>query len=68
MPGNIVKLLVAVGDTVEVKQQTVIVEAMKMENPVLARAKGIVKAVNFAEGDQVDTETPIIELELELEE
>ncbi|MCD6249565.1 MAG: hypothetical protein J7J98_04450 [candidate division Zixibacteria bacterium] len=65
MPGKIVKLLVEVGDTVEVKQQTVIVEAMKMENPVLARAKGTVKAVNFAEGDQVDTDTPIIELELE---
>ena len=65
MPGKVVKLLVAVGDTVEAKQQTVIVEAMKMENPVLAQAKGTVKAVNFAEGDQVDTETPIIELELE---
>lgn len=65
MPGKIVKLLVAVGDTVEAKQQTVIVEAMKMENPVLAKAKGTVKAVNFAEGDQVDTDSPIIELELE---
>lgn len=65
MPGKIVKLLVAVGDTVEPKQQTVIVEAMKMENPVQAKAKGTVKAVNFAEGDQVDTETPIIELELD---
>ena len=65
MPGKVVKLLVAVGDTVEAKQQTVIVEAMKMENPVLAQAKGTVKAVNFAEGDQVDTDTPIIELELE---
>ena len=65
MPGKVVKLLVAVGDTVEAKQQTVIVEAMKMENPVLAQAKGTVKAINFAEGDQVDTETPIIELDLE---
>lgn len=65
MPGKIVKLLVAVGDTVEAKQQTVIVEAMKMENPVLAQAKGTVKAVNFVEGDQVDTDSPIIELELD---
>ena len=65
MPGKIVKLLVAVGDTVEPKQQAVIVEAMKMENMVLAKAKGTVKAVNFAEGDQVDTDNPIIELELE---
>jgi biotin carboxyl carrier protein len=43
----------------------VIVEAMKMENPVNAQAKGKVKAVNFAVGQQVDTESPIIELELE---
>jgi biotin carboxyl carrier protein len=43
----------------------VIVEAMKMENQVNSRAKGKVKAVNFSSGDQVDTESPIIELELE---
>ena len=67
MPGKIVKIMVAVGDTVEEKQQAVIVEAMKMENPVLARAKGTVKAVNFAVGDQVDTETAIVELDLEEE-
>ncbi|MCX6836006.1 MAG: hypothetical protein NTW07_12940 [candidate division Zixibacteria bacterium] len=64
MPGKVVKLMVAVGDTVEPKQQVVIVEAMKMENPVVAKAKGTVKAVNFAVGDQVSTEKPIVELEL----
>lgn len=65
MPGKVVKLLVAVGDEIEEKQPMVIVEAMKMENQVNSRAKGKVKAVNFSAGDQVDTETPIIELELE---
>lgn len=64
MPGKIVKLLVAVGDEVEAKQPLLIVEAMKMENQVLALASGTVKAINFSAGDQVDTETPIIELEL----
>jgi pyruvate carboxylase subunit B len=64
MPGKIVKIMVAVGDEVDVKQPMVIVEAMKMENQVNARAKGRVKAVNFSAGDQVDTEKPIIELEL----
>src|SRR5512138_2642835 len=48
MPGKIVKLLVAVGDDVSEKQPMVIVEAMKMENQVTAKAKGKVKAVNFA--------------------
>lgn len=65
MPGKIVKLLVAVGDEVAEKQPLVIVEAMKMENQVNAKAAGKVKAVNFKDGDQVDTETPLIELELE---
>ncbi len=64
MPGKIVKLLVDVGDAVEAKQSAVIVEAMKMENPVQAQAAGTVKAINFAVGDQVDTDSPIIELEL----
>ncbi len=67
MPGKIVKIMAKVGDEVEVKQQMVIVEAMKMENVVVSKAKGKVKTVNFSAGDQVDTETPIIELELEEE-
>lgn len=65
MPGKIVKIMVKVGDSVVEKQPMVIVEAMKMENQVNSRAVGKVKAVNFSVGDQVDTETPIIELEIE---
>lgn len=65
MPGKVVKIQVEVGQAVTEKQPMVIVEAMKMENQVIARAAGTVKAINFAEGDQVDTETPIIELELD---
>jgi biotin carboxyl carrier protein len=64
MPGRIVKIMVGVGDMVTERQQLVIVEAMKMENPVLAPSAGKVKAVNFAAGDQVDTESPIVELEI----
>jgi len=64
MPGKVVKVMVAAGDAVEPKKHLVIVEAMKMEHIVVAKAAGTVKAVNFAVGDQVDTETPIVELEL----
>lgn len=67
MPGKVVKLLVVVGDVVEPNQPAVIVEAMKMENPVMVRAKGVVRSVNFAVGDQVDTDSPIIELDLDKE-
>jgi 3-methylcrotonyl-CoA carboxylase alpha subunit len=64
MPGKIVKLLIAEGDRVEPKKHLVIVEAMKMEHIVVAKATGTVKAVNFAVGDQVDTDNPIAELDL----
>lgn len=68
MPGKIVKIMVKKGDAVKPKQHLVIVEAMKMENIVTARAQATVKAVNFAVGDQVDTDHPIMELELKSEE
>ncbi|MEZ5359041.1 MAG: biotin/lipoyl-containing protein [Candidatus Zixiibacteriota bacterium] len=64
MPGKVVKVMVSVGDEVAEKAQLIIVEAMKMEHVCIAKANGKVTAVNFAEGDQVDTETPLIELEL----
>lgn len=65
MPGKIVKIHVRVGDDVVKKQILAVVEAMKMENPVQALASGKVKSVNFSEGDQVDTEQAIIELDLD---
>ncbi len=64
MPGKIVKIMVTIGDMVELKQPLLIVEAMKMENLVVSKARGKVRAVNFSAGDQVDTEKPIIELDL----
>lgn len=64
MPGKVVKVLVEEGQEIKAKQPMVIVEAMKMENQVNAAADGVVKKINFQDGDQVDTETPIIELEL----
>lgn len=65
MPGKIVKIMVEVGNTVEPKQHLVIVEAMKMENIIIAQGKGKVNSINFSVGEQVDTDNPIIELELE---
>ena len=65
MPGKIVKLFVEVGDRVSEKQPLMIIEAMKMENQVNSPASGIVKAVNSSVGDQVDTVSAVIELNLE---
>jgi len=62
MPGFLVKVLVSNGERVEVGQTLAIVEAMKMENELKSPIKGVVKRVNFAEGNQVDALQPIIEL------
>ncbi len=53
MQGSIVKVVVAVGDTVEVGDTIVVLEAMKMENNVNAEKAGTVKEVRVTEGDSV---------------
>jgi acetyl-CoA/propionyl-CoA carboxylase biotin carboxyl carrier protein len=53
MQGTIVKVLVAVGQAVEVGEPVVVLEAMKMENQINAEKAGTVKAVNVSAGDTV---------------
>ncbi len=53
MQGTIVKVLVAVGDAVEVGQTICLLEAMKMENAVAAEKDGVVKEVRVGAGDSV---------------
>jgi 3-methylcrotonyl-CoA carboxylase alpha subunit len=62
MPGKVVKVLVEVGQTVEPKQKLLIVEAMKMENPLVAPFKGEVVKINCAAGELVDSDKVLIEL------
>jgi pyruvate carboxylase subunit B len=53
MPGMIVRYLKPVGDTVDKGETVVILEAMKMENALIAPAGGTIKAINFSTGDSV---------------
>ena len=53
MQGTIVKVLVAVGDAVEVGQTICVLEAMKMENNVNAEKAGTVTDVRVAPGESV---------------
>ena len=53
MQGTIVKVLVAVGDVVEVGQSICLLEAMKMENAVAAEKDGVVKELRVTAGDSV---------------
>jgi len=63
MPGKIVKLLVKPGDRVEPRQGLVVVEAMKMENELRAKAAGTVKEVRAIEGATVEAGAILIVLE-----
>ena len=53
MQGTIVKVLVEVGQTVEVGQAVVVLEAMKMENQIAADKAGTVTEIKVAAGDTV---------------
>jgi acetyl-CoA/propionyl-CoA carboxylase biotin carboxyl carrier protein len=53
MQGTIVKVLVAVGDTVEAGQAVTVLEAMKMENNITAETSGTVAEVKVKPGDAV---------------
>jgi len=64
MPGTIIKLMVAEGDTVERGQELLVMEAMKMEHTLTAHVAGSVATVNCQVGDQVSEDTPLIELEV----
>jgi len=53
MQGTIVKVLVEVGDTVEAGDTICVLEAMKMENNIIAETAGTVTEVRVAPGDSV---------------
>lgn len=53
LPGSIFKLKVKVGDTVAKGDSLLILEAMKMENDVLADQAGVIKEIKVREGDAV---------------
>jgi len=63
LPGKIIKVLVKEGQTVELEEPLVILEAMKMEHKVVSPFKGSVKKVVFGEGDQVKLGDVLVEME-----
>jgi acetyl/propionyl-CoA carboxylase alpha subunit len=63
MPGTVIRVLAAAGDHVQPRQPLVVLEAMKMETPVVSPYEAVVKAVHVEEGDRVAGGTVLIELE-----
>jgi acetyl-CoA/propionyl-CoA carboxylase biotin carboxyl carrier protein len=63
MQGTIVKVMVAVGDTVEAGQAILVLEAMKMENHINAEATGTVQEIRVGAGDTVGTGDVLVVIE-----
>jgi acetyl/propionyl-CoA carboxylase alpha subunit len=63
MPGTVIRVEVAAGDTVRARQPVVVLEAMKMEIPVHSPFDGSVTAVHVAAGDRVAGGTELLEIE-----
>ncbi len=62
MPGTILKVNVAQGDAVKAGAVLVVLEAMKMENEILAPRDAVVKQVVATKGSTVDTGAPLVVL------
>jgi acetyl-CoA carboxylase biotin carboxyl carrier protein len=63
MVGKIVSVTVKVGDRVEENDQVAVLEAMKMEMPLVAPVGGMIKEVCVKAGQEVDAEATIAVIE-----
>ncbi len=63
MPGNIIEVMVNVGDEVKEDDELLILEAMKMENPICAPTDGTVKEIKVKEKDIVEADQLLMVIE-----
>ncbi len=62
MPGVILNVKVAVGQAVKAGQVMLILEAMKMENEIVAPRDGQIAQIAVSKGASVDTGAPLLSL------
>jgi biotin carboxyl carrier protein len=63
IPGNILRIAVAVGDHVKRGDTLLTLESMKMENDILSEKDAIVKAIHVHVGDTIMQDRALIDLE-----
>lgn len=54
-PGMVSSVLVKIGDSVKEDDELLVLEAMKMQNPIVALADGKIKEINVRQNDEVNT-------------
>ncbi len=62
LPGTILQIFVKAGDTINAGDKLLIMEAMKMENQVLAEKGGTIKSIQVAQGDSVLQNDVLLEI------
>lgn len=62
LPGNIIEILVSPGDIIKKGQKLLVMEAMKMENQVLAEKDGVVESIKVELGQSVLQGDVLIEI------
>ena len=62
LPGNVVKIVCAVGQKVAAGDVLVVMEAMKMENNIVAESAGTVKTILVQQGSTVQSGDPLVEI------
>ena len=63
LPGTITKILVSPGDKVSAGDTLLILEAMKMENEIVAPSSGVVKEIKVSEGQKIETGDVLVVIE-----
>lgn len=63
MPGTILSVKVAVGQSVKQHEVLAVLEAMKMENDIVAPKDGVVASVNVNSGQSVDSGQLLVSLD-----
>ncbi len=63
MPGTIIEVQVNIGDEVVEGQELLVLEAMKMENPIVATTDGKIKEINVKVDDKVATKQVMLIIE-----
>ena len=63
MPGTVIRVLAKTGDRVAHRQPLLVLEAMKMETPLVSPYEAVVRRVHVAEGDRVAGGAVLVELE-----
>ena len=62
LPGTISSINVKVGDEVKRGDTLIVMEAMKMENNIMASSNGQVKAIHVTVGQSVSQDDPLVDL------